>query len=137
MIIQSLRQIELQSIPDETRGLLGVAEFPKHIPFTPKRLFYFVMQPAGAQRGGHAHIKQHQFIITLSGVLTVHGWDRDAAWTERLDTPSVGLYCAPMTWLEITFETQDAVVAVLASDIYDEADYIRDRSEFDKLIRNA
>ena len=131
-----VRLVSLQSITDETPGLLGVAECDAHIPFTPKRLFYFTGQPAGMQRGGHAHRVQHQFIITMSGKLTVHGWDHDSSWTEHLDKPTVGLYCAPMTWLEITFETDNAVVAVLASDIYSEADYIRDRSEFDRISQN-
>ena len=128
------RIIELQKIPDPERGFLGVAECERHLPFVPKRLFYFIRPSANVQRGGHAHREQHQFIIALQGALTIHGWGKNGVTTECLGSPTSGLYCAPMTWLELRFDTDDAIVVVLASDVYVEADYIRDRGEFDELL---
>ena len=128
------RIVTLQSIPDATRGFLGVAECGQDVPFTPKRMFYFIKPEANVKRGGHAHREQHQFVITLQGAITIHGWDNNGAWTECLNVPTVGLYCPSMTWLELCFDTDDAIVVVLASDIYEEADYIRIRTEFDQLL---
>ena len=126
--------IELQKIPDPQRGFLGVAEYERHLPFVPKRLFYFIRPAANVQRGGHAHREQHQFIIALQGRVTIHAWDKKGTTTTCLNIPTSGLYCAPMTWLELRFDTDDAIAVVLASDIYIEADYIRDRAEFEALL---
>ena len=129
--------VSLQEIPDPKRGFLGVAECGQHLPFSPKRLFYFVRPAADVQRGGHAHREQHQFIIALQGTVTIHGWDKNGTTTEYLNAPTSGLYCAPMTWLELNFDTEDAIVVVLASDVYVEADYIRDRAEFEALLAHS
>ena len=126
--------IELQKIPDPQRGFLGVAEYERHLPFVPKRLFYFIRPAANVQRGGHAHREQHQFIIALQGRVTIHAWDKKGTTTTCLNIPTSGLYCAPMTWLELRFDTDDAIAVVLASDIYIEADYIRDHAEFEALL---
>ncbi len=131
------RIVSLQRIPDPERGFLGVAEYGQHLPFVPKRLFYFIRSAANVQRGGHAHREQHQFIIALQGAVTIHSWDKNGTTIVCLNVPTSGLYCAPMTWLELSFETEDAIVVVLASDVYVEADYIRDRAEFEALLAHS
>ena len=124
----------LQGIPNETRGLLGIAECGRHVPFVPKRLFYFCDVPAGAVRGGHAHRELEQFIICPKGALNVAALDADGEQAFALDDPLQGLYVPPMTWVDLRFETDGAVALVLASAEYDEADYIRDREAFDQAL---
>jgi len=127
------RLIELPVRSDE-RGSLGFAQYPQHIPFPPKRVFYLYGLPSGSSRGGHAHRRLEQFILMLAGgceVLVDNGVERGRV---NLSTPSVGLYVPPMLWLELRGFAPNAVCVVLASDVYDEADYIRDRAEFGRLV---
>lgn len=128
------RIIPLQGIDSEKPGRLGVAECGRHLPFVPLRLFYFFDVPEGSSRGGHAHHAQEQFMICLAGRLRIVATDGAGRQTFDLDDPLMGLHIPPLTWVDLTFDAPDTLACVLASAKYVEADYIRVRDEFDRII---
>jgi hypothetical protein len=114
----------------EPRGNLTFIEGDRHVPFSIARVYYLYDVPGGASRAGHAHKKLHQFLIAASGsfdVLLDNGRIRE---TVTLNRSYYGLYIPPMVWREIHNFSSGAVCIALASEYYDEADYIRDHAEF-------
>jgi dTDP-4-dehydrorhamnose 3,5-epimerase-like enzyme len=123
------RWIDLPGIRDE-RGSLVFAEAERQVPFPVRRMYALLQVPAGAVRGGHAHVALEQCFVALAGGLTVSMWDGERHAVERLEGSTRMLYMGPMVWHELLDFSPDAVCVVLASDHFDEADYIRDREEF-------
>lgn len=117
----------------DARGRLGFAQAGSQVPFEPRRVFYLYGVIPGAERGGHAHRAQHQFLIMLAGSCRVAIDNGQAVSDVRLENPAQGLYVPPMLWLDLADFSPDAICLALASDVYDEADYIRDKAEFRKL----
>jgi dTDP-4-dehydrorhamnose 3,5-epimerase-like enzyme len=120
------------SIPvaHDKRGNLSVVEGNQTIPFNIKRIYYLYDVPGGTKRGGHAHRKLEQLIIAASGSFTVvlHNGKKKESFT--LNRSNMGLYIPKMTWREIENFSSGAVCLVLASEHYDESDYIRNFKEF-------
>jgi acetyltransferase-like isoleucine patch superfamily enzyme len=130
------RLVRLGSFGD-LRGLLSVAEVESHVPFVPRRAFFVNDVPGKEARGEHAHRQCHQFLICVSGSLSVIVDDGRARHEVQLDNPALGLYLPPLVWSVQYRFSSDAALAVLASDPYDAADYIRDYEEFLKLVSAA
>ncbi len=129
MNIHNSKIIQLPKITDE-RGSLTFLESQTHIPFMIKRIFYLYDVPEMKNRGAHAHKKCQQFLICLSGSLDVQIDDGKEQKIFTLDNKCSGIYIPPMVWAtEFNFKF-DAVCLVLASDHYDENDYIRDYQIF-------
>ena len=126
-------EIELIDIPkiEDRRGNLSVIE-GNCVPFDIQRVYYLYDVPSGAFRGGHAHKKLFQFLVALSGSFDVHLKDGENQTTITLNKPNKGLLIVPGTWREIDNFSSGAVCLVLASNLYDAEDYIRD---FDKFKR--
>jgi hypothetical protein len=95
-----------------------------------KRFFALHDIAPNAHRGGHAHREQHQFLVMLAGGVTVTVDDGETRTEVRLDRPNLALHAPPMLWLDLDGFTPGAVCMVLASDVYAESDYIRDRDTF-------
>ena len=129
MALADCKLIDLPKITDP-RGNLTFIESERHLPFDIKRVFYLYDVPTGEDRGAHAHRKLHQFLICLSGSFDValdDGFKKD---TIHLNRPWIGLHIPPMIWAsEINFDP-GSVCLVMASEYFEEADYIRDYSEF-------
>jgi UDP-2-acetamido-3-amino-2,3-dideoxy-glucuronate N-acetyltransferase len=128
--------VVLPEIIDE-RGRLIFAEVNRHIPFEVRRIFSIYEVAPGQKRAGHAHRTNHQFITMLSGACTIVFDDGKEAQTEHLASPKQGLYVPPLIWITLKDFTPGAVCLVLASELYDAAEYIRDHAEFLRLSRNA
>ena len=114
-------------------GNLSFAQFNDHIPFVPKRYFIIYDVPAGVVRGAHAHRDIDQFFVCVRGscVVTIDdGNDRDSL---LLDMPTQALHVPPLIWSTLQEFSPDAMLLVLASAAYNEAEYIRDYYEFLKL----
>lgn len=120
--------INIPTIKD-IRGNLAVIQTDA-IPFDFKRVYYLFDVPSSAYRGGHSHINQHEVIIALSGSFTVTVNDSKEKNSFLLNKPNLGLYLPTGIWRELENFSSGAVCLVLASDIFDEEDYIRDFDQF-------
>lgn len=118
----------------DLRGSLAVAELGKQLPFEPKRFFVVQDVPSRHVRGEHAHRKLHQFLVCLKGELSLVFDDGSRRQEVRLRGPEIGVHLPPMVWgVQYRF-SPDAVLLVLASDVYDPDDYVRDYEEYRRLI---
>jgi uncharacterized RmlC-like cupin family protein len=125
MTVESCRLIDFPKVPDP-RGNLTFIEGEHHIPFGIRRIFYIYDVPTGESRGAHAHKRLEQILICLSGSFDAQLDDGDKRKSVHLNRPWQGLYIPPMIWAaEVNFDP-GSVCLVLASDLFDEADYIRD-----------
>lgn len=103
--------------------------------FDVKRAYYLSGVPADAVRGGHAHRALHQILVAPAGGFEVHLDDGRDRRVVRLDSPETGLHVRPLIWRELSGFRAGSVCLVLASEPYDEADYIRDYAEFVELTQ--
>lgn len=122
-------------IVHEPRGNLSFIEGGVHVPFEIKRVYYLYDVPGGAMRGGHAHKELQQVIIALSGSFDVVLDDGHSRQKVSLNRGYHGLYMANMIWRELENFSSGAVCMVLASERYQESDYIRDHDEFLRAVR--
>lgn len=123
--------IELIKIPkiEDPRGNLSVIENDT-VPFDIKRVYYLYDVPAGAERGGHAHKKLQQFLVALSGSFEVILNDGREEKIVSLNKPFEGLLIKNEIWRELKNFSSGAVCLVVASEVFNEEDYIRDFKEF-------
>lgn len=130
-IKKSVTNCELISIPKipDTRGNLSVIENDL-IPFEVKRVYYLYDVPAGAERGGHAHIEQKEFLIALSGSFDVILNDGQIEKIITLNKPYEGLLITEGIWRELKNFSSGSVCLVLASAVFEEEDYIRDYQNY-------
>ena len=123
--------IELPRIAS-TSGCITPIEADKTVPFPVSRVYYLYDVPGGAERGGHAHKHLHQLIVAASGAFDVVLDDGSRKKHVELNRPYYGLLIVPGIWRELINLSSGAICLVLASLKYDEADYIRDYSEYRK-----
>jgi UDP-2-acetamido-3-amino-2,3-dideoxy-glucuronate N-acetyltransferase len=121
----------------DIRGSLTVGEFEQSVPFAAKRYFMVFDVPSVETRGEHAHRECHQFLICVRGRCAVVADDGTNRQEFLLDRPDVGIHLPPMTWGIQYKYSADAILLVFASHHYDYDDYIRDFSEFRKLVGGA
>jgi dTDP-4-dehydrorhamnose 3,5-epimerase-like enzyme len=121
--------IELNSIGDADGSLVAI-EGGQTIPFEIKRVYYVFHTRSDFVRGGHSHKALEQFVFCPSGSCDFILDDGNVRETIRLDNPVKGIHIRRNIWREFTNFSQDCVVMVLASDHYDESDYIRDYDQF-------
>ena len=114
---------------EDPRGNLSVIE-KEVVPFEIKRVYYLYDVPAGAERGGHAHKKLQQFLVALSGSFDVILNDGKQEKTVTLNKPYEGLLITNGIWRELKNFSSGSVCLVVASDVFEEADYIRDFEDF-------
>lgn len=118
----------------DIRGSLTVGEFERSIPFPVRRYFMVFDVPSMETRGEHAHRECHQFLICVRGSCAVVADDGINRQEFLLDRPDVGIHLPPMVWGIQYKYSPDATLLVFASHYYDSSDYIRDYSEFRKLV---
>lgn len=123
--------VQLLKIPviEDTRGNLGFIQ-KDILPFEFKRVYYLFDVPSNAYRGGHSHIVQQELLIALSGSFEVVVQDSLMKKSFILNKPNVGLLIPTGIWRELQNFSSGAVCLVLASDVFEEADYIRDFDAF-------
>lgn len=122
--------IELDRHHSDRKGNLTVVENGDTLPFDVKRAYYLYDVPGGESRGAHAHRELEQLIIAGSGSFTVTLDDGKCKQTFFLNRPYQGLFVRPGLWRELNNFSSGAVCLVLASDLYDKEDYIREYNEF-------
>ena len=129
-----IKIIDLPKISDP-RGNLTVAEGLSMVPFDIKRAYWLYDVPAGGSRGGHAHKRLRQLVVALSGSFHVTLDDGQERCTVLLNHPYQGLVIETNTWRTLDDFSSGAVCLVLASEHYEEEDYIYDYEEFIEYIK--
>lgn len=118
----------------DKRGSLVALEAEKTVPFEIKRVYYIFDTQQGVARGFHAHSNLKQVAVCVTGkcrLILDDGKNREEVW---LDSPTKGILIGDLVWREMHDFSEDCVLLVLASEHYDEADYIRDYDEFIRLV---
>jgi hypothetical protein len=133
-MLEDCRLVNLPKFVDP-RGNLSFVEGGKHIPFYFKRVYYLYGLAEGATRAGHGHRNLKQFMIALAGSFTVEIDDGEKVKVFKLDRPDVGLFIPQMMWRDLNSFSEGAVCLVLASELYDEADYFRERAQFINAVK--
>lgn len=122
--------VEFDRHHSNRKGNLSVVENGKTLPFDVKRVYYIYDVPSGESRGAHAHRELEQLIIAASGSFTITLDDGNSKRTFFLNRPYQGLYIKPGLWRDLGDFSSGAVALVLASEVYQKEDYIRDYEEF-------
>lgn len=125
--------IDFQKHGDE-RGMLIALEAGKEAPFVIKRVYYMYDTLPNVRRGFHAHKNLKQILLCTSGSCKIHLDDGFETKEITLDKPYQGLYISNNLWREMYDFSEDAVLLVLASELYDESDYIRNYDDFLKIV---
>jgi len=129
--IDNCHLINLPKITDP-RGNLTFIEGNNQIPFEIKRVYYLYDVPGGGERGGHAHKDLTQLIIAMSGSFDVILDDGENKKRVHLNRSYQGLLVCPMIWRELDNFSSGSVCLVLASNLYSEDDYFRQKNDFMK-----
>lgn len=111
-------------------GSLSAIEGDRDVPFDIRRVYYITKVPENATRGFHSHRKLEQVLLCLNGSVKIRIKTPYEEEIVLLDNPNEGLYIGHMVWREMFNFTPDAVLMVLASEYYEEADYIRDEQQY-------
>ena len=122
--------VELDKHHSYRKGNLTVVENGETLPFEVKRVYYLYDVPGGESRGAHAHRDLEQLIIAASGSFKVMLDDGKCKRTFFLNRPYQGLYVKPGMWRDLEDFSSGAVCMVLASEVYQAEDYIRDYQDF-------
>ncbi|MFW1811944.1 WxcM-like domain-containing protein [Acinetobacter ursingii] len=125
--------IDLPNLGD-SRGGLVVAEANKNIPFNINRIYYIFDAKPNVPRGFHAHKELHQVAFCIKGkcrMIMDNGVEKQEVW---MDQANKGLLIPPLVWHEMHDFSEDCVLLVLASNYYDESDYIRNYDDFLKVV---
>ena len=125
--------IELPKILDD-RGNLTFIEGENHIPFKIERTYWIYDVPGGEKRGGHAYKELYELVIALSGSFDVVLDNGKEKKTFSLNRSYYGLYIPKMMWRQVENFSTNALALILASDKYDENDYIRDYEQFKNMV---
>jgi dTDP-4-dehydrorhamnose 3,5-epimerase-like enzyme len=118
----------------DDRGSLVALEAHKTVPFDVKRVYYIFGTEHGVSRGFHAHRVLQPVAVCVTGkcrMVLDDGHQREDVW---LDSPTKGLLIGDLVWREMHDFSSDCVLLVLASEFYNEADYIRSYEEFKQII---
>ena len=119
----------------DPRGNLTVAEGLKDVPFEVKRVYWTYDVPSGESRGGHAHRCCEEFIVAVSGSFDVTLDDGRERRTFHLNHPYQGLYVGTGIWRTLDDFSSGAVCLVLASERFEEEDYIREYDDYTEYLK--
>ncbi len=132
MNVQDCKIIELPKVSDP-RGNLTFIEGNRNIPFTIKRAYWIYDVPGGEVRGGHSYRTLQELIVAVSGSFDVVVDDGRERRVFSLNRSYYGLYVPNMIWRDLENFSTNSLCLILASEVYSEADYIRDYGEFQTM----
>jgi dTDP-4-dehydrorhamnose 3,5-epimerase-like enzyme len=131
--VQKPYLIDFSRLGASNIGFISVAENQKNLPFDVARIFWTYFTPEDIIRGRHAHHKTEQILVAVAGRINVTvELPDDSIDIFKLETPNIGLYLPPNVWHTMQY-SHSAVQLVLASQLYDENDYIRNYDEFKEV----
>jgi len=124
-------------IMGDDRGSLIALEEHHNAPFEIKRVYYIFATKEKVRRGFHAHKNLKQIAVCVSGSCWFHLDDGVKTEEIVLNTPNKGLLLEGLIWREMYDFSPDCVLLVLASEHYDEGDYIREFNQFEKEVKSV
>ena len=133
--MKNCRVINFKKTGNIDVGFLIALEGNREVPFDIKRIYYIYNVPKEIKRGFHAHKSLEQVLICLSASVKIKVDDGNEKRIFELNNQSKGLYIGPGIWREMYDFNQNSVLLVLASDYYDESDYVRDYITFREFIK--
>lgn len=125
------------NIKSDDRGSLIALENLKNIPFEIRRVYYIFDTKPEFDRGGHAHKELEQVLIMMDGSCEIVLNDGKNSKSIILNRPDIGLFIGKNMWREMRNFSYGAKLLVLASDFYDENEYIRDYDEFLRMVNEC
>ena len=128
-LLNKIKVVNFNKVTD-ARGNLTAIESGRDISFEIKRVYYIYDVPGGESRGAHAHKALEQVLVAISGSFTVNVDDGKEKKSFELNRAYYGLYIPGMIWRNMDNFSTGAICLVLASDYYQESDYIRNYDEF-------
>ena len=138
MSVARVRELTFPVFGDMRGGLIALESLTENVPFEVRRVYYIFDTTPGTIRGNHAHKELKQVLICVSGACTIVCEMPNGAKSEyRLDWPNRGLLIEGLVWRQMKDFSKDAVLIVLASEHYDEVDYIRDYQVFKVACGNS
>ncbi len=135
-VMKQCQILEFGEFGDERGSLVVVEGCGKNIPFTIKRVFYMYGSDDQVIRGQHANRKTEFVLINVSGTSKVKVDNGYESAIVELNRPRMGLYIPTMLWKDMYDFSEDSVLLVLASEHYDQAEYIRDYDAFIKEVKH-
>ena len=133
--LRNFKRIDLGQIIDSHDGKLSVAESDIDIPFKIKRVYYIYDFASNKSiRGYHAHKTLEQVLFCISGSFTLKLFDGINYYEEKMNKPNIGLFIGKYIWHTMHNFSDNCIILVLASEHFDETDYIRDFNNFKKII---
>lgn len=138
--MNNVRMIEFKDIVDENNkerpmGHLTPIESGQDIPFEIKRIYYLTRVPENTIRGFHSHKELQQVLLCLNGRVTISVATPYEKELITLDDPAKGLYIGPMIWREMYDFSPGSVLVILASQHYNEEEYIRDYRSYCEIAQ--
>lgn len=130
----NIQLVQLQTHGDARGALVALEDF-KNVPFEIRRVYYLFATQHGVRRGLHAHRELKQMLIAVRGSCRILLDDGKEKVNVLLDDPAQGLIIDSLIWREMHQFSDDCVLLVLASQHYDEMDYIRDYAVFTELAK--
>lgn len=128
--LQRVAWADLATYSTPVRGNLTVVQSGQGIPFAIARIFYIYGATPDCERGAHAHFDTQQAFVAIRGSFSMELTDGEQTRSFALDRPDRVLYVPPMIWARLHDFSSDAVCLVLASSLYDPADYIREWDDY-------
>jgi hypothetical protein len=130
---RNCRWIDVRGATDQ-RGSINFLEAGKDLPFKPQRLFWLHHIAPGQWRGRHGHRKSELVFVAINGGCRVELDDARGKETVTIDDPAHALFVGTWVWHELTDFTPDAAILVIASTLYEDAEYLRD---YDAFLKEA
>lgn len=127
--VDDCKSVELRTIYDH-RGSISFVESGVDFEFPVKRAYWTYDVPSRASRAGHSHRRLRQLYVAISGSFDVHLDDGEQQRIVALRHPNEGLLMVPGIWRELHGFSSNACLLVLASELFDESDYIREHADF-------
>lgn len=135
--VRGVRLYEMRHVLDRVRGNLAVCNFSQELPFLPQRCFQTYAIPDDRTRGEHAHRHCSQFLVCTHGECHLQVDDGEHCEEFCVNRPTLGVLIPPMVWAVEHLHSQDSVLMVLASRLYEAEDYIRDYDEFLTMVKTG
>lgn len=127
----TIEDVQFIELPTRKKNGLYRVDIEKNtIPFLFKRIYYLYDIPTSAKRGGHAHIAQNEILIAIKGSFDVLIDDGSNKKIIKLDKPTIGFQIVTGIWRDLDNFSEGSICMVLAQDVYDEKDYIREYEDF-------